>query len=382
MSNTYTTPTLYAYDKSKRIKMWKGSVTEEGDKSVIKFEFGLEEGKKQIQTKDITKGKNIGKVNETTPFQQAVKDVNSKMNKKRDSGYGEDKDNIETPILPMLALSFDSRKHNIKYPCYVQPKIDGVRMTCRLVDGRIDMFTRKGKEFRPLPELELKIKELFDSIDEQPDTFYLDGELFSDTLTFQELAGIVRSSKSTPQQLVQVKYVVFDCFDTDLPTWDFESRNDFIKQMINDELKPNTNNPSVVRIPTCKVDEETLVYRYNKLFLDDGYEGTIIRNTHGQYILNHRSPDLQKLKTFVDDEFQIVGFSQGTGTDKGCVIWDCRTDDGQVFSVRPRGSVAERQGYFQNGEKFIGSKLTIRYQELTDDGIPRFPVGITVRDYE
>ena len=152
--------------------------------------------------------------------------------------------------------------------------------------------------------------------------------------------------------------------------------------MITDELKPNTINPSVVRIPTLKVDEETLIYRYNKLFLDDEYEGTIIRNSDGKYILNHRSPDLQKLKTFVDDEFQIVGFSQGTGTDKGCVIWDCRTDDGQVFSVRPRGSVAERQGYFQNGEKFIGSKLTIRYQELTDDGIPRFPVGITIRDYE
>ena len=52
------------------------------------------------------------------------------------------------------------------------------------------------------------------------------------------------------------------------------------------------------------------------------------------------------------------------------------------FAVRPMGSKAERQGYFNNGNEFIGSKLTVRYQELTDDGIPRFPVGVTIRNYE
>ena len=71
-----------------------------------------------------------------------------------------------------------------------------------------------------------------------------------------------------------------------------------------------------------------------------------------------------------------------TKIDKGCVIWECKTENDQRFSVRPRGTVLERQGYFQNGDDWIGSKLTVRYQELTDDGIPRFPVGITIRNYE
>ena len=116
--------------------------------------------------------------------------------------------------------------------------------------------------------------------------------------------------------------------------------------------------------------------------MENGYEGTIIRNKNGIYKLNHRSPDLQKYKTFLDDEYEIVSYRQGTGTDEGCVIWECVTKDKQIFSVRPRGSVSERQGYFQNGDKWIGSLLTIRYQELTDGGIPRFPVGITIRNYE
>ncbi len=377
MSNTYNTPTLYAYDKSKRIKMWKGSVTDEGDKSVITFEFGLEDGKKQVQKKDITTGKNIGRSNETTPFEQAVKDVESKMNKKMDSGYCEDRNNIQTPVLPMLALPFDKRKHNIKYPCYLQPKIDGVRMTCRMkVDGKIEMFTRKGKPFTIMTHIEKDLLNLFNYVDEG-ENFYLDGELFSDTLTFQELAGVVRRSENNILTINQIHFVVFDCFNTDKPNWEFEDRYRILSHLP-DEYWTN----SVRNIPTVPVQTEEQIFEIHSNFTTEGHEGTMVRNKKGLYQMNHRSPDLQKLKSFLDDEYEIVGYTEGTGTDKGCVIWECKTENDQRFSVRPRGTVLERQGYFQNGDDWIGSKLTVRYQELTDDGIPRFPVGITIRNYE
>ena len=388
MSNTYNTPTLYAYDKSKRIKMWKGSVTDEGDKSVITFEFGLETGKKQIQKKDITTGKNIGRSNETTPFEQAVKDVESKMNKKMDSGYCEDRDNIKIPVLPMLAQKWTERKHNIKYPCIVQPKIDGVRMTCRLNKyGHVEMFTRKGKQFTPMGKMKKELQNIIKSLHFKRnsslrpsswDTLYLDGELTSNELTFQQLAGIVRNSKSTEEQLDKVYYTVFDCFDTKRPNWTFGQRWELITS--NWDLL-NTDYTDVMYYE--EVDKESQIITFHhQVSLKDGFEGTIIRNIDSYYQLNHRSADLLKFKDFLDDEYEIVGYTEGTGTDKGCVIWECKTDNDQRFSVRPRGTVLERQGYFQNGDDWIGSKLTVRYQELTDDGIPRFPVGITIRNYE
>ena len=383
MSNTYNTPTLYGHSSKGDVKTWKGSVTDEGDKSVITFEFGLEHGKKQIQIKDITEGKNIGKINETTPFEQAVKDVKSKMNKKIDEGYGEDKFNIPRPILPMLAHRFDKRKHNIKYPCYIQPKIDGVRMTCRMIDGKIEMFTRKGKSFTVMNHLEKEILNFINQLDlvHSNPHFYLDGELYSDSLTFQELAGVIRNSESSEEQLKEVNYVIFDCFlmtDLDIP---FYIRFGGIKQSGLPVLKEN-NNPTLTYIDTIKISDETEVYEWNNTFVQKGYEGVIIRNLDGGYVLKNRSPNLQKFKTFLDDEFKVIGFTEGTGTDKGCVIWECETNDGKVFSVRPQGTVLERQGYFQNGDNWIDSQLTVRYQELTDDGIPRFPVGITIRNYE
>ncbi len=377
----FNTPTLYATSSKGDIKVWKGSVKDLGDKSIIEYSYGLEHGKKQVQTKEIIEGKNIGRSNETTPYEQAIKDVTSKMNKKMDSGYGEDRDNIKTPILPMLALPFEKRKHNINYPCYIQPKIDGVRMTCRMVKGKIEMFTRKGKPFTIMTHLESHLISLFKRLNlTNGDSYYLDGELYSDTLTFQELAGVVRRSGSTREELEQVKYVVFDCFQLKAPDTTYSTRFRPLKYVA---YKHKTSDNSIVScIDTITINSEDEIYDWNTNFIQNGFEGTIIRNTNGLYKLNHRSKDLQKFKTFLDDEYEIVGFTQGTGTDEGCVIWECKTKDDKTFSVRPRGSVAERQGYFQNGNEWIGSMLTVRFQELTDDGIPRFPVGITVRNYE
>jgi DNA ligase-1 len=124
------------------------------------------------------------------------------------------------------------------------------------------------------------------------------------------------------------------------------------------------------------------MFRLHVIFTTQGNEGTIIRNKDGIYKLNHRSSDLQKYKSFQDDEYEIIGFKEGTNTDEGCVIWECKTPNGLEFSVRPRGTKEQRTEWFDNGESYIGSLLTVRYQELTDDGIPRFPVGIAIRDYE
>jgi DNA ligase-1 len=116
-------------------------------------------------------------------------------------------------------------------------------------------------------------------------------------------------------------------------------------------------------------------------FVADGYEGIMLRNTAGLY-KNVRSVDLLKYKEFFDDEYEVVGFKEGEGGEKGCVLWMCKTEKGDTFHCRPRGTREDRTELFQKGATYIGKKLTVRFQELTDDGIPRFPVGIAFRDYE
>jgi hypothetical protein len=78
----------------------------------------------------LVKPKNVGRANETTPHDQAVSEIMSKFNGKRDNGYAEvGKESEAKPIypLPMTALKYIEAKHRLVWPCAMQPKLDGVR---------------------------------------------------------------------------------------------------------------------------------------------------------------------------------------------------------------------------------------------------------------
>jgi DNA ligase-1 len=114
-------------------------------------------------------------------------------------------------------------------------------------------------------------------------------------------------------------------------------------------------------------------------YVAEGFEGIMLRNKTGLY-KNSRSADLQKYKEFFDDEYEVVNYKEGEGLEEGCVLWVCKTPEGKLFSCRPRGTREDRVELFKNGDKYIGKKLTVRFQEKTTDGLPRFPVGITFRE--
>jgi DNA ligase-1 len=50
--------------------------------------------------------------------------------------------------------------------------------------------------------------------------------------------------------------------------------------------------------------------------------------------------------------------------------------------VKPEGTIKERERYYREREEYMGKQLTVRFQNLTALGVPRFPVGVTIRDYE
>ena len=64
------------------------------------------------------------------------------------------------------------------------------------------------------------------------------------------------------------------------------------------------------------------------------------------------------------------------------IEWTDKNGKKTNVTVRPMGTHEERAKLYKEGKKIIGKKLTIRYQGLTDLGIPRFPRGVVIRDYE
>ena len=391
-------PILYGKASNGKIKTVKYYIEqlEDGTCDIVN-EHGYIDGKKQIDRRNIKSGKNIGKKNETTIQEQAISETNSKINKKKDNNYTEnpsgEPDKAEHSLLPMLAHTFSKidgdgkqigRKHHIKYPCFCQPKLNGVRCLTRLTTGKNAIFTsRKFKEYKTLDHLVNEVNFVFPEL---VDTgIPIDGEIYLHGLTLQEINRRVKKWRSG--ETTALEYWVYDIAD---PSKTFDERRKLIDTAFKQAHINNKEYYEVLRVKqleTFVAADEDAVYRLHDRFVKEGYEGVIIRNSDGKYVMEKRSNHLQKYKEFIDEEFEIVGHKVGEGREADAVVFICKvpnpTEQGQkTFEVRPRGSIEQRRSWTEDIENIVGKELTVRYQELTEDNVPSFPVGIAIRDYE
>lgn len=375
-------PKLYGLPSNgKKIKEWSIDVSNKGNSAFIKRIHGYTDCKMQESIKEISKGKNIGKKNETTPLQQATNEAQSLWKKQIDSGYVENLDNLKSTekILPMLAHDFHKREKDINFPCFAQPKLDGVRLIAKINSPtEISFMSRTGKYITTLNHIDVDLKKTINKISELTFPFYIDGELFTFDLPFEEISGLFRKIDKD-EKLKKLKFHIFDIFkdDTTIFTDRLITMNQF-KTTI-DKLKKIQ---SLVIVDTIVCNSKEDISKIHGEYMQNQYEGLMLRNKCGVYKSNYRSKDLQKYKEFFDDEFEITGAQSGVGLEKDCAIFTCKNHAGQEFAVRPRGSRELRKEYLKNVDNLIGKQLTVRYQNLSESGIVRFGVGISIRDYE
>lgn len=318
------------------------------------------------------KGKNQGRSNATSAAEQAVKELDSKVLQQIDKGYWPvDEPRPEQLPLPMLAKTFDPTKAS--WPKLVQPKLDGVRC---LYDGA-KAWSRKGKLFSP------EIMEHLKNI-QVPTGTILDGELMlpQGEYTFQETVSAIK--RWQPEVSYKLVFYVYDCIIRNGMDegCGFIGRSKWYESVLWPQEMDAEGALPVRTVPTMVCTSWREAEKQHGYYIEDGYEGTILRDPDAPYAINQRSDGLLKHKDFIDAEFVITGATEGSGKDAGTVIFQCMTDNDRRFLVRPRGTHAARTRMFNEREELIGKMLTVRYQNLTDEGVPRFPVGIAVRDYE
>ena len=380
-------PPLFGTASTGKTKTWSICVVDRDGKGVVQTTHGYVGGKQSTTERIVNEGKNLGKKNATTALTQAIAEAASDWKKKMEmGGYKEEaaahpvamggaggpavaessESEGEGGVKPMLAHSYDKRGKDIQWPCFAQRKLDGVR--CLVTSGG-PAISRNGKKFVHLDHIQTDVNRL-------PPGTVLDGELYSDTLGFQQIVGLVKKTKLKPEDtalLAQIHLCVYDI----IQPGPYEERKKALESLFF-----TTPMASVRLLSTEECLTADDVKRLHADYVAEGYEGLILRNKSGPYLVNHRSKDLQKYKEFLDAEFVVTGFTIGSGVEEGCVLWTCVTEEGKSFSCRPKGTHEGRQEAVKTAAAHIGKKLTIRFQEWTDDKKPRFPVGLAFRDYE
>jgi len=248
----------------------------------------------------------------------------------------------------MLAKKWDEDKTNPR-GWWISEKLDGVRA---FFDGKI-FYSRQGKKYWAPQWYTKELQEL---------GVALDGELWCGRGFFQKCVSVVRN-QSGMSDWSQIRYLVFDA-----PKFagGYEKRVQYLNQL------PLPDFVKVVGIQRC--EGRSHLKRLLAEVEKDGGEGLMIREPRSTYDWK-RSSALLKVKSFQDEEAKVVGHKSGKGRLTGmCGGIECVLVNGKRFTVGTGFDDSQRKN-----PPPLNSVVTVKYQELSDGGIPRFPVFLRIR---
>jgi DNA ligase-1 len=377
-----TFPKLFKKTSTGAMQGWEIRVEELDGIATIICNYGQVGGKIQESKEQVLEGKNIGRANATTPIQQAEIQAESDWKGKLKKGYvldsddaqaGKTDDIIEGGIFPILAHKFWEQGHKIKFPALAQPKLDGHRCTSQYENGIVTLWSRTRKPITSVPHIAEALANCG-----LADRF--DGELYNHEYkeNFEDLTSFI--SQEEPKEGYEV--VQHHVYDLALP-----NLTNYDRYLLLEGLRPVFENTPIHIVETRIVNsKEELMLAYED-FMEQGYEGAIVRNFDGKYVYK-RSYDLQKVKVYDDDEFRIVGIKVGTkGTMAGKAVFICertREDqqlpEGVTFDCKLKGDMEKLKEYADDKSLVVGKIVTVQYQGYTrKNKKPRFPVALRFR---
>jgi len=354
-----TLPTLYKIDS-------KGKTREyivQYDESEYLTTAGIAGGSFIPTYHTVTaKGKN-------TLAEQVEKEAKAKWKHKFERGlYSEDlsKPHPLAFTEPMHALDYTKVPHRADWEnCtyMTQPKLNGVRCIVQMVNGEVQLTSRKGTRYH-VTHIEGFFNALY-AYSIVPNSRIFDGELY---LHGVELGDVTHAVSNNDPHLL---FKLFDHVDEN--------------KTFSDRYLDITGYRSLLADTHIEVVKATIVRHEQDLidihrtYVKDGYEGAMLRDINATYTIGNRTPGMFKYKHFQDSEFKIVGYAPDKN---GGAILRLVTPQGVEFDSRPMGTDANRKRMLIDGPKLIGKMATVKYSELLKTSVPEFNRVVTIRNYE
>ncbi len=414
---------LYKKDSNGNILIW----TVKSNTNDIIIQSGRLNGNLIEIIRYITEGKNIGKSNETTVLDQVQFEIDSLIHRKKRQGYKsfndldipvikdydtlesllkeylpKDSTDLDGNIKPMKCQQYYRSKPNwvdpngklwkdrkyyyllnpyvekeknaiiIKFPCLIQPKINGVRATVSLDDnGNIQILSKEGLKYN-IPHIEEEFKKLpFTFIEDGKviDLIY-DGELYIHGEPLQNIASAVKSNNMFSTN------ITFECFDLIIPNDTNFKRIKRLRGFLDNRILSTIN-----RVKTYMVFTDKQVQSTTDTFIAKGYEGSILREPNALYQAGKRPMTMVKLKRIISKEFKITDIvPQDKDPELG--MYQCITPEGEYFNVTATLSNGKKEYLLFAKHEFIGKMLTCEFYEYTEKGIPFHIINNIIRDYE
>lgn len=274
-------------------------------------------------------------------------------------------------------LAHDSANHESKVSGkkLIEVKLDGVRViTIVYPDGRVDMFSRNGKELVNFPHIQEQISAVVKSKSTSKDmALVLDGEIMSSS--FQDLMTQVHRKSD-----VKANDAVLNLFDV-IPLDDFEKgvynktqrvRSTMVSFWVdqNKEMLPNVVALTNEEVDLDSAEGQARFKEINAAAVAGGYEGIMIKDPEAGYECK-RSVAWLKLKPFIEVSLSVVAVEEGTGRNEGRLgaLVCSGNDDGKdiVVNVGSGFTDSNRDTYWASRDKLLGNIVEVRADAITQN---------------
>lgn len=304
-------------------------------------------------------------------------------------------------------LAEDAILEDVRFPCIVQPKIDGVRALN--LSG-----TLTGRSLKPFEGF--GITDYFS----KPEFLGLDGEmtLGSNPACSERLCSLTTGAMGRfkgVSEMPDLTWWVFDWLTPEMVGQPYRWRYDVLRQNVD-----HMNHPRVKIVPMYVVEGPQELQRFINEFAEAGFEGTIIRNPNAPYKegrATQKGQELWRVKPWADFEILVTGITEGqsngneakknplgrterssakagmvpngqVGSIQGTLLADFHDSAGKLLFKKglpvTAGSgemtVEEATRYFQNPHLLVGHIAKVKTMTHGVKDLPRFPTFVSLRD--
>lgn len=288
---------------------------------------------------------------------------------------------------PMLAVA--AERQDVKFPVLASVKLDGIR--CTIFDG-----VAYSRSLKPLPNKEIQAwaKENKDILEA------FDGEIICGEPNAEDVFNRTTSFVMSENKIGEDwKFYAFDYVHEKM------SAQERFLHVESDYYEYHKPCVKIMLVHQTLIIEEEQLIAFEEKALKEGYEGTMLKDPKGLYKFGRstlKSQQLLKRKTFVDDEFEIIGYeplwhntneaqtnelgqTERSTKKEGLVAMEklgaltCITKEGTIFNCGTGFDEAMRIALWEDRQNLIGKLAKVKYFPVGIKEAPRFPVFLGIR---
>ena len=286
---------------------------------------------------------------------------------------------------PMLAKQVDKVTNTKIFDkeWYASRKIDGLRALIYMgEDGELHTASRGAMNY-DAAMYEILSNPILIEIFKENKGLIMDGEAYHHGFSLQQLNSIARTQKTAVDYGV-LQFYWYDIVDTNST---FDERCAYM-QDIKDKYNLSFDPERIFKRDELRIQfvPQQLISGYDNMlklhnqFVEEGWEGLVIRDPDVVYRPNGRTNDMIKIKVYKSEDFLVTGYELGLRGSED-MVFICETADGKEFKAKPLGDRLQKEEYVENFDSlYKGHVGECKFFYYSDDGVPLQPCFKAFRD--